>query len=299
MRIRRAASDWDLADILADVLAILPDTTAAKLLVDPVPGLPVLQVVARPRSAAIMESPVPVDLRPSGGTICTLLFQAGESRHDAIVDISHRCRLQPELVVTARGVSFENLPDPASLVEHLKASGPAAVVPSTMPSATTVTTTAMMSWAGGSPLPLQHQITVLTRDGPVHGPVLSGCQDLPSQLTPLMTHALAQDQAPQSSAIMLARVMPVVHDGVLSVLVIWSRRHTHHVSVVVDRRLVGGELALIETSLGTMPAQILSVDDRRYGYHFSVNGVASPIWRRSLRQGDVVQILPRRISPPV
>ncbi|OLQ10081.1 hypothetical protein AK812_SmicGene6223 [Symbiodinium microadriaticum] len=298
-RIRRAAADWTLSDVFADVLTILPDTTAIRVLVDRLSGLPVLQVVARPRSAGPQESPVPVDLRPSGGVICTLLLPAGNTRQHTLVDIAHRCRFQPTSVVTARGAPFERLPDPAALVEHLQTRGLEAPASLMQAPSTTVTTTAMMSWAGGAPLPLRHQLTVLTRHGPVHGPVLQGCQDLPSQLTPLLTHILAHGHAPQRSSIMLARVMPVVYDGVYNVIVLWSQRQSHQVSVVVDRRLVGGDLDLVETQLGTMPTQVMSADDRRQERHISINGVALPIWRRSLRHGDVVQILHRRISPPV
>ena len=48
-RIRRAVADWTLSEVLADVLAILPDTVSVRVLTRVLPGLPPLQVVARPR----------------------------------------------------------------------------------------------------------------------------------------------------------------------------------------------------------------------------------------------------------
>ena len=228
-RIRRADSQWALPDVLADVLSILPDTVAVKLLTDRVPGLPALQVVARPRGAQAGESPVPVDLRPSGGSICTLLFRAGQRKDDTLTDIAHRCHVLPEAVFTARGHSFERLPDPASLVEHLRTSGAREIgfgaATSQLPS-TTGTTTNMMSWAGGNPLPLHHQLTVITRHGPVQGPLLQGCQDLPSRLMPIMTHILNYDHAPRRSTLMVARVSPVVRDGIYDILIVWAEK-TH------------------------------------------------------------------------
>ena len=296
-RIRRAASQWALADVLADVLSILPDTVAIiKVLTDLVPGLPALQIVARPRGAPDGESPVPVDLRPSGGSICTLLLRAGERRDDTLTDIAHRCHVLPEYVVTAKGANFERLPDPASMVEHLRTSGAREFglgTATAQPPSTTGTTTNMMSWAGGAPLPLNHQLTVITRHGPVQGPLLQGYQDLPSRLMPIMTHILNYDHAPRRSTIMVARVIPVVRDGIYDILIVWAEKHTHRVSVVMDRRLVGGDLDLAEAALGTMPSQLLNDNDRRHAWHYSVNGVAAPIWRRSVRHGDVIQVLPR------
>ena len=48
-----------------------------------------------------------------------------------------------------------------------------------------------------------------------------------------------------------------------------------------------------------MPSQLLDENDRRHAWYYSVNGVAAPIWRRSVRHGDVIQVLPKRVSPPV
>ena len=119
---------------------------------------------------------------------------------------------------------------------------------------------------------MMHQLTVITRHGPVHGAVLQGYQDLPSQMAPLMTHILSYDHAPHRSAVSLARVMPSTGNGVFNILVVWAERQSHRVSVVLDRRMVGGDLDLVEATIGTSPAQVLTTDDRRHGWHFSVNG---------------------------
>ena len=70
-------------------------------------------------------------------------------------------------------------------------------------------------------------------------------------------------------------------------------------SVVVDRRLIGQGLDLVEVPEGTMPSRVLTATDRAQNREISINGVAAPAWRRWLRTGDVVQVMRKRISPPV
>ena len=298
VRIRRAVADWTLTEIIADVLSLLPDTVSIRVLARILPGLPALQLVARPRSAPAEMGVLPVDLRPTGGMICTLLVPGGATQQDVVHKVVNECRTPPVDLSVARGGVFARLPLVADDADHLHSGAPTAQATRPGP-VTTTTTTEVMAWAGGAPMDMPHRITVLTRHGPVEGAVLSGRADLPSQLEPILTHILRYGHAPRQSAVVLARVQPTTQDRTFQTLFIWANRCPRVASVVVDRRLLGQGLDLVEVPEGTEPRHLLTAQDRQQGFEFSVNGVAAPAWRRWLRTGDVIQLMRTRISPPV
>ena len=86
---------------------------------------------------------------------------------------------------------------------------------------------------------LPHQLTVLTRHGPVEGPVQTCRADLPSQLEPVLTHILRYGHAPRQSSLMLARVQPTTQDRNFQILFLWGNSSPRVASVVVDGRLLG------------------------------------------------------------
>ena len=118
-RIRRAVADWTLSEVLADILAILPDTVSVRVLTHILPGLPPLQIVARPRHASDVQGVLPVDLRPTGGVICTLLADGGAEHTDMVQDVVARCRTPPVPLSAAEGGPFDRLPLVADDAEYL------------------------------------------------------------------------------------------------------------------------------------------------------------------------------------
>eukprot|EP00439_Symbiodinium_sp_Y106_P000674 s1035_g1.t1 len=112
---------------------------------------------------------------------------------------------------------------------------------------------------------------------------------------------LACPRRPPRDALRLAGSMHIVPAWAAAVIAPATPLHMHDwvASVVVDRRLLGQGLDLVEVPEGTEPRHLLTAQDRQQGFEFSVNGVAAPAWRRWLRTGDVIQLMRTRISPPV
>ena len=110
-RIRRAVADWTLTEIIADVLTVLPDTVSVRVLARIFAGTACGCSWWRVRGTLQPEMGVlPVDLRPTGGMICTLLVPGGATQQVVVRQVVDSCRTPPVDLLIARGGVFARLP---------------------------------------------------------------------------------------------------------------------------------------------------------------------------------------------
>ena len=302
--IERALPAASLVDMVALALSSAPyNVLSVQILADPVPGMPLPQLVLHEAHRPAIEMSIVWDLRPLDEGIFTLRHESRQNRADALTAAETALRqprhLQAEvdagtLVVSdALGVLQPQLPANLHVVQHLRvavrpqlSSDISAPLLQQQEAATTDTTT-MTRVVPAVPMRPGLRLVVL-RGSVLHSvDVEATATGLDAIIWQLIESHFQHEQWPETLCLVLAGAQPprqgymqevifVLQEAGNEVTMVWDARHNGHAIAACSRP------ALQQTTL-------LLGEEWRDQWRMAVNGAPEHLMQRTARFGDFVQ----------